>query len=270
MISFPNAKINLGLQITGKLPNGYHEINTCLYPIPLYDVLEAVPAKKTTFDSSGIKIPGNGKDNLVMKAYHLLKKDYQLPELTIHLLKNIPMGAGLGGGSSDAAFMLKMLSDEFQLFLDDMILEDYAAQLGSDCPFFIQNQPAIGTGTGTDLETLDLDLSGLYLTLVNPGVHIGTREAYAGVRPKAATYDLESILKAKDFGHWKKTLTNDFEASVFNQHPSLLDIKSQLYNKGALYAAMSGSGATVFGIFEEDPAAIDFEDKSFFTKTMSL
>lgn len=270
MISFPNAKINLGLQITGKLSNGYHEINTCLYPIPLYDVLEAVPAKKTSFESSGIEIPGDNKQNLVLKAYQLLKKDFQLPELNIHLLKQIPMGAGLGGGSADAAFMLKMLSDEFQLFLDDLILEEYASQLGSDCPFFIQNIPAIGSGTGIELEPITLDLSGNHLILINPGLHIGTEEAYAGVSLKTPDYDLGTLLETKDFTAWKESLVNDFELSVFERYPLLSELKSQLYDNGACYAAMSGSGSTIFGIFNENPPVINFGDKSFFIKTMSL
>lgn len=263
MISFPNAKINLGLQITDKLPNGYHAINTCFYPIAITDALEAVPAKKTTFTSTGIDIPGNEKDNLVLKAYRLLKKDYQLPELDIHLLKKIPLGAGLGGGSADAAFMLNMLSEEYQLFLDDSILEYYASELGSDCPFFIQNTPAIGTGTGTDLEAIALDLSGLYLQIVNPGIHVSTQSAYAGVTPKAAEYNLEKLLLSKNFGQWKTSLINDFEESVFSTYPLLAQLKSSLYSSGAVYAAMSGSGSTVFGIFDSKPQPLENSAFSF-------
>ena len=263
MISFPNAKINLGLQITDKLPNGYHAINTCFYPIPITDALEAIPAKKTSFTSTGIDIPGNGKDNLVLKAYRLLKKDYQLPELDIHLLKKIPLGAGLGGGSSDAAFMLKMLSDEYQLFLDDSILEYYASALGSDCPFFIQNTPAIGTGTGTDLEHIELDLKGHYLQIINPGIHVSTQSAYAGVTPKPAGYDLEELLLYGNFNHWKASLVNDFEESVFALHPELAEIKSSLYTSGAVYAAMSGSGSTIFGIFKSKPQPLEVSAFSF-------
>lgn len=263
MISFPNAKINLGLQITGKLPNGYHAINSCLYPIPITDALEAIPVKKTTFTSTGIDIPGNDKDNLVLKAYRLLKKDYQLPELDIHLLKKIPLGAGLGGGSSDAAFMLKMLSEEFQLFLDDSILEYYAGELGSDCPFFIQNTAAIGTGTGTDLTPISLDLSGLYLQIINPGIHISTQAAYAGVTPKAAEFNLEELLLSKDFSQWKNFLINDFEESVFTLHPELALLKSSRYEAGASYSAMSGSGSTIFGIFDFKPQPLKNSTLSF-------
>lgn len=263
MISFPNAKINLGLSITGKLHNGYHSIESCLFPIPWYDVLEFVPGKKISFSSSGISIPGDDKDNLVLKAYKLLRKDFALPELNIHLHKIIPMGAGLGGGSADASFMLKMLSNEFQLFLDDSVLEEYAAQLGSDCPFFIQNKPAIATGTGTDLATFDLDLTGYWLVMVKPEVHISTQEAYANVTPKPNGVDIKVLLQGKDFRAWRKELINDFEASISPKYPQLAEIKEDFYNNGAVYAAMSGSGSTMFGLFEKEPVELDalFENK---------
>lgn len=251
MLSFPNAKINLGLQITGKLPSGFHTINSCLYPIPWCDALEFVEAKKTSFQSTGIPIPGAEKNNLVLKAYRLLKKDMTLPELAIHLHKVIPMGAGLGGGSADAAFILKALNDHYQLFLDDSLLEDYAAQLGSDCPFFIQNQPALATGTGTELTPLNLSLEGLYLVVINPGIHISTQTAYAGVSPKSSKTDLPELLLSKNFDRWKKELINDFESSLFDKYPTLKNLKSELYDMGALYASMSGSGSTMFGIFSE-------------------
>jgi len=263
MISFPNAKINLGLQITDRLPNGFHSINTCLYPIPITDALEALPSQKTTFNSNGIVIPGNEKDNLVLKAYKLLKKDYPFPELSIHLLKKIPLGAGLGGGSADAAFMLRMLNNEFQLFLDDSILEYYAEQLGSDCPFFIQNIPAIGSGTGTELSPIEVSLKGLHLLIINPGIHVSTKSAYAGVSPKKAVYNLEEVLLSRDFKRWKTTLSNDFEASVFKQHDTLKTLKNSIYEAGASYASMSGSGSTLFGIFETNPQPIDNSTFSF-------
>ncbi|WP_339608469.1 4-(cytidine 5'-diphospho)-2-C-methyl-D-erythritol kinase [uncultured Roseivirga sp.] len=253
MVTFPNAKINLGLSITGKLHNGYHSIESCLYPIPWCDVLEFILGKKISFSSSGIAIPGEDKDNLVLKAYKLLRKDFGLPELNIHLHKIIPMGAGLGGGSADAAYMLKMLNNEFQLFLDDSVLEDYAAQLGSDCPFFIQNKPAIATGTGTDLEVFDLDLSGMWMLLIKPDVHISTQEAYANVTPKPNEADLKSLLESKDFTLWREKLVNDFEASIFPNHPALREIKEALYQNGAVYAAMSGSGSTLFGLYTKKP-----------------
>jgi 4-diphosphocytidyl-2-C-methyl-D-erythritol kinase len=257
MISFPNAKINLGLFITDRLTNGYHQIESCLFPIPWTDILEFVPSKKLEFNTSGIEIPGNDKDNLVLKAYKLLRQDFALPDLSIHLHKIIPMGAGLGGGSSDASHMIKMINNEFRLFLDESILEDYAAQLGSDCPFFIQNKPAIATGTGTDLKTIDLNLKGHWLALIKPDVHISTQAAYAGVSPKSNPIDLEGLLLSKDFDRWKAELSNEFEISIFPQFPILNDIKTGFYESGALYAAMSGSGSTIFGIFDKEPHLAD-------------
>jgi 4-diphosphocytidyl-2-C-methyl-D-erythritol kinase len=271
MLTFPNAKINLGLQITEKLSNGYHAINSCLYPIPLKDALEFVPAKKkTAFNSSGSSIPSDGKDNLVLRAYKLLKKDFQLPELNIHLHKNIPTGAGLGGGSSDAAFMLKALSDYYQLFLDDSFLESYAAQLGSDCPFFIQNKPAIASGTGTELEPCNVNLSCYHLVLIHPGLHISTKEAYAGTTPKEPEHQLKEILEKSDISTWRETLVNDFEESIFKIQPILAEIKAELYEQGAIYAAMSGSGSSLFGIYKEQPPIIKAFSEKFFYRTMSL
>ncbi|WP_422354171.1 4-(cytidine 5'-diphospho)-2-C-methyl-D-erythritol kinase [Roseivirga pacifica] len=269
MLVFPNAKINLGLQITEKLPNGYHAINTCFYPVPITDALEFIEAKKTTFSSSGIDIPVSEKQNLVLKAYQLLKKDYQLPNISIHLLKQIPIGAGLGGGSADAAFMLTALNEYFQLFLDASILEDYAAQLGSDCPFFIENKPALATGTGTELTPFEFSLRGHWLVLVNPGIHISTQAAYAGVSPKASATNLEELLQSMDFDRWKSELINDFEASIFPQTPKLAEIKTQLYTLGANYAAMSGSGSTMFGIFKHEPQLkADFFDNLYVKKVL--
>ncbi len=271
MLVFPNAKINLGLQITEKLSNGYHAINTCFYPIPLKDALEFVPSQnKSTFTSSGSSIPSDGKDNLVLRAYKLLKKDFQLPEIDIHLFKNIPIGAGLGGGSSDAAFMLQALNQHFQLFLDDSFLETYAEQLGSDCPFFIYNEPAFATGTGTELEPFELSLKGMHLLLIHPGIHISTQAAYAGVTPKPSTFDLKELVQSKDFNLWKDLLVNDFEESVFKSEPLLVEIKNELYNHGACYAAMSGSGSSIFGLFEQQPSDISAFQEKFFYQNISL
>ncbi|TVP47989.1 MAG: 4-(cytidine 5'-diphospho)-2-C-methyl-D-erythritol kinase [Mongoliibacter sp.] len=263
MISFPNAKINLGLHITSKRNDGYHELETCMVPIPLFDALEMIPTKKLAFESTGLSIPGESKDNLILKAYQLLRKDFNdLPPIHIHLHKNIPMGAGLGGGSADAAFSLNLMNRLFDLYLDDWMLEEYAAKLGSDCAFFIQNTPKIATGRGEILETTDLDLKGKHLYLVNPKIHIGTREAYAGVKPKAPEINLKEVLS--DMGRWKKELINDFEVSVFPQHPEIANIKNQLYDMGAFYAAMSGSGSTVFGLFNEAPRTYQWP-KDYFT-----
>ncbi len=268
MISFPNAKINLGLQIVERLPNGYHQINSCLYPIPWSDVLEVVPSKKTSFTSTGITIP-SGDDNIILKAYRLLKKDYALPEISIHLHKSIPIGAGMGGGSSDGAFTLKLLSEENQLFLDETTLESYAEELGSDCPFFIKNKPALASGTGTELETIPLDLSGMHLLVINPGIHISTKEAYDNISPKPVNMDLKELLLTKDFKLWKKSLVNDFEMSIFSKYPQLCEIKDMLYENGASYAAMSGSGSTMFGLFQEKPQNL-VSDENWIVKSLIL
>lgn len=262
MICFPNAKINLGLHITSKRRDGYHDIETCMVPIPLHDALEVVVDKKTVFDVSGLAIPGDEKDNLILKALKLLRKDFNdLPNVHIHLLKNIPMGAGLGGGSADAAFALTLMNRLFDLHLENWFLEDYAAQLGSDCAFFVENTPKIATGRGEILEHVDITLEGDHVLLVKPPIHIGTKEAYAGVKPQSPKLRLKEILKDKSL--WKENLVNDFEESIFPAHPELAAIKKQLYNMGAYYAAMSGSGSTVFGLFQSKPKTLAWEGKYF-------
>lgn len=262
MISFPNAKINLGLHITSKRKDGYHEIETCMVPIPLYDALEMIIDKKSSWNSSGLAIPGDPKDNLILKAEKLMKKDFQgLPNLNIHLHKNIPMGAGLGGGSADGAFALKLMNNLFDLHLDDFFLEEYAAELGSDCPFFIENTPKIARGRGEILEPIDLSLKGSYLVLINPGIHVGTKEAYAGVTPAPPKVKLEEVLS--DRSRWKAELVNDFELSIFKNHPAIAKIKEKMYSAGAYYAAMSGSGSSVFGLFGEIPKKINWPENFF-------
>ncbi len=252
MIQYPNAKINLGLHITSKRTDGYHEVSSCLYPIPLCDALEIILSKKTTFASTGISIPGKEEDNLILKAYKLLQKDFPgLPPIAVHLHKVIPIGAGLGGGSADAGFALSLMNRLFDLFLDDWLLEEYAAKLGSDCPFFIQNTPKLVSGRGEMMEEISVDLSGRWLVLVNPNIHISTKEAYAGVTPKAPQHDLQKVLL--DPLRWKGELINDFEQSIFGKYPLLDEVKQSLYAKGAFYAAMSGSGSTLFGLFDQPP-----------------
>lgn len=252
MLTFPNAKINLGLQVTEKRKDGFHNLVTCMYPVPLTDALEIILAKKTIFTSSGIAIPGSEKDNLILKAYQLLKRDFNdLPPIAIHLHKAIPIGAGLGGGSADAAFALKAMNKLFDLYLEDWFLEDYAAQLGSDCAFFIENTPKIATGRGEILKAIDLELKGKWLVLVNPNIHIGTKEAYVGIKPKQPEVDLRVILA--DRQRWKDELVNDFEYGIFEIHPEIKAIKESLYEQGAFYSAMSGSGSTVFGLFDKEP-----------------
>ena len=250
MISFPNAKINLGLNIVSKREDGYHNIESCFYPIPWYDSLEVIKAASFSFHSYGLDIPGDNSSNLCVKAYELIRADHDIPPVEIHLLKNIPMGAGLGGGSADGAFTLKMLNDLFELGLSDEKLESYALQLGSDCPFFIKNQPAIAKGRGEELEAIELDLSGYHLGIHNPGIHVSTKEAYSGIVPQLPPISIVSIIRTP-LKEWKDSIVNDFETSIFPNHPAIAELKQDMYDTGAVYASMTGSGSTVFGLFGE-------------------
>ncbi|GHT40502.1 4-diphosphocytidyl-2-C-methyl-D-erythritol kinase [Bacteroidia bacterium] len=255
MLTFPNAKINLGLNIVAKRPDGYHDIETVFYPIPLCDALEIVPARTApTFTQTGILVDGDPANNLVMRACNLLKADFDLPELDIYLQKNIPFGAGLGGGSADAAFMLKLLNDYAQLGLTASQLEDYARLLGADCPFFIQNKPVFAEGIGDVFSPVTVSLKGYYLWLIKPNIHVSTRDAYAEVKPHRPEVGIQEIIKTP-VEAWRGRLVNDFEESVGAKFPEIRAIRQFLYAHGALYAAMSGSGSAVFGIFAEDPRA---------------
>lgn len=255
MITFPNAKINLGLNIVSKRPDGYHNLETIFYPIPLRDsleigVLDSSHNKSYKFHQSGIKLEGDASTNLVVKAYNLLKEEYKLPPIEIYLHKNIPTGAGLGGGSADAAFMLKLLNDKFSLNLSTSQLENYAATLGADCAFFIQNKPTFAEGIGTKFTPIDLDLKGYDLFLIKPDLFISTQMAFAKIKPQPAKhspYKLASL----PLEEWRTKLTNDFEDSLFPELPQLAEIKDYLYNNGAIYASLSGSGSTVYGIFKD-------------------
>ncbi|MBW3544417.1 MAG: 4-(cytidine 5'-diphospho)-2-C-methyl-D-erythritol kinase [Bacteroidetes bacterium] len=266
MILFPNAKINLGLNITAKRKDGFHDIVSCLYPIGWQDVLEVIGAqKKTELKVSGHEIPGStdkgvDKNNLVFRAYELLRKDYDLPPVQIHLHKLIPIGAGLGGGSANAAFMLKAVNEMFQLFLDDFILEDYASRLGSDCPFFIRNKPVLALERGDVFEELQLNLQGSHLLVVKPSVHVSTAEAYAGVKPRMPKHSIREVLETQPISAWRELLHNDFEDSIFPKYPQIRDLKTQLYDSGALYASMSGSGSAVYGIFQDNPPVLTLAD----------
>jgi len=251
MITFPNAKINLGLNIVRKREDGYHDIESCFYPIPWKDGLEVIASTKFSFHSYGLQIPGNSNENLCVKAYELLKEKYDIPSAEIHLLKKIPMGAGLGGGSADGAFTLSTLNDVFDLGISTNELKELALQLGSDCPFFIQNEPAIAKGRGEILEGVDINLSGYYLGIQNPGIHISTKEAYSGVVPKTPEIEVSEILKMP-LNTWKEQLKNDFEASIFENYPEIADLKKEMYSSGAIYASMTGSGSTVYGVFKQE------------------
>ena len=248
MVVFPNAKINIGLNIISKRTDGYHNIQSCFYPVETSDILEILPSDKLQFSSTGLAIPGERQHNLCLKAYRLLKADYDIPAVHIHLHKLIPIGAGLGGGSSDATFTLKTLNTLFELGIDDDNLEHYAAQLGSDCPFFVRNKPVLASGTGNEFSAIDLDLSNFQIKIDYPDIHIGTQEAYAGVTPKHPEHSIADIIE-KPLEEWKGLLVNDFEESILKSHPTIRQAKEQMYAQGALYASMTGSGSAVYGIF---------------------
>ena len=250
MICFPNAKINLGLHITGKRSDGYHTIETIFYPIPLTDSLEAIKSKKMSFKITGMKLESPPEDNLVMKAYDLMSKNYNIPPLDIYLTKAIPSGAGLGGGSADAAFALRLINDLCEYNISEDKLKKMAASIGADCPFFIHNKPVIATGTGNIFKPSDISLKGYTIYIVKPHIAVSTKEAYAGVKPEKPEFSLEK-LSSIPVNKWRDILKNDFEHSVFKKYPVIGEIKDKLYYMGAEYAAMSGSGSSVFGLFND-------------------
>jgi 4-diphosphocytidyl-2-C-methyl-D-erythritol kinase len=250
MIHFPNAKINIGLQITEKRPDGFHNLESCFYPVPLNDLLEIIPAPETSFESSGADIPGDASTNLCLRAYERLKVDFDLPPIQMYLHKLIPIGAGLGGGSADAAFTLRLLNEQFGLALSIEQLETYARRLGSDCAFFIQNRPLYCFEKGDRFQDIDVSLRGYTIVLVYPNLAISTAEAYANVRPRKPASSLRTLLQAP-VGTWRNTIRNDFETSLFPIYPILHAVKQELYQAGAVYASMSGSGSTIYGIFEQ-------------------
>ncbi|MEP2668989.1 MAG: 4-(cytidine 5'-diphospho)-2-C-methyl-D-erythritol kinase [Cyclobacteriaceae bacterium] len=253
MVSFPFCKINLGLQVVSKRPDGFHNIETCFYPVPWHDVLEIIPSDNFSFTYSGTPIPDDPDGNLCVRSYNQLKELYDLPPVNIHLHKIIPMGAGLGGGSSDAAHTLKIINTLFSLDLSTQQLSEIAAQLGSDCSFFLQNTPMIGTGRGEVLNPINISLDGKFIVIVKPDIHVSTADAYKGVTPDTSRNSLSDILTG-DIKHWKNLLVNDFEESVFSKYPQIKDLKEKLYDGGALYASMSGSGSSVFGLFDSPVA----------------
>lgn len=260
MISFPNAKINIGLQIHEKRTDGYHNIASIFYPVAWADILEIHAYSTFHFESSGLEIPGSVEGNLVYKAFLLLK--HLLPKdagLWVHLHKIIPMGAGLGGGSADGAFALQEINKLYQLGLDIKDLQEYASKLGSDCPFFIQNRPRLCVETGTTFLETSLSLKGKWVLLVNPNLHISTAKAYSGVRPKKPEISLSEAVN-RPIETWRETIINDFEHSLLPEFPVLQKLKADLYAKGALYASMTGSGSTFYGIFEEEPEHSGFHE----------
>lgn len=269
MLTFPNAKINLGLNITEKRPDGYHNLETVFYPIPIEDALEitelqGAPGEKFRLHQAGLEIAGEADNNLVVKAYKLLDEQFHLPPTNIHLFKHIPSGAGLGGGSADAAFMLKLLNEQFGLALTDDALEEYAARLGADCAFFIKNRPVYAEGIGNLFSPITLSLKGYRLWLVKPDIFVSTRDAFARIKPRRPQASLREMVKLP-VEEWKACMVNDFEESVFPQFPAIGEIKEEMYRQGAVYASMSGSGSSVYGLFKADAEVpeVDFGEGTF-------
>ncbi len=256
MISFPNAKINIGLNVIKKRLDGFHDIQSVFYPIELCDILEVIEnpngTSPVTFQSTGIPIPGNKNENLCVKAYNLIAQDYQLPKIKIHLHKIIPIGAGLGGGSSDAAFFIKLINEKFELGISWGEQHNYARQLGSDCSFFITNKPVYAEEKGDTYESINLNLKGYHIVVVYPNIHVNTAEAYNGISPLVPTIALEDTIMKSSVDQWKTTIINDFETSVFKKFPLVESVKQILYDEGAVYASMSGSGSAVYGLFEKE------------------
>lgn len=255
MVTFPNAKINLGLNVVERRSDGYHNIETLFYPIELADILEVLPCDLFYFGTSGISIDSEPEKNLVVKAVNLLKQKFEFPPVKVHLHKVIPYGAGLGGGSSDAAYMLKTLNRLFEIGLSDTQLIKIATSIGADCPFFIENRPAFATGIGNELTPVNIDLSAYQFVLVKPPFGVNTLQAYKEITPQQPKISIKEII-AGPIGDWKGKLINDFEKPVFKMFPEIETIKNKLYDLGAIYAAMSGSGSAFFAFFADN--SIDF------------
>ncbi len=251
MVVFPNCKINLGLHVVSKRKDGYHNIETIFYPVPLKDALEIIPSEtKTIFTASGIPIDAHPENNLCTKAYQLMAKSFHIPPVKIHLHKLIPYGAGLGGGSSNAAFTINTLDKIFELGIPTKKKLEIASKIGADCAFFIQNKAIMAKGIGNIFSEVSLDLTGYYIVIVKPGFGISTKEAYSGVRINKKALNLEEII-AHPVNQWKELLTNDFETHILLKYPGIKAIKQELYNCGAVYASMSGSGSAVYGLFDK-------------------
>ncbi len=255
MVVFPNCKINIGLDILEKRADGFHNLETVFYPVPWMDILEIIPSEKEEFIFEGNAIDCPLNDNLCYKAYQLLKNDFSIPAITLFLYKNIPSGAGLGGGSADAAFTLTTLNQLFSLKIDDEKLQQYVSKLGSDCAFFIKNKPVFASGKGNIFSETDLNLQGYYLLIVKPQIHVSTADAYQMITPEFPKIYLKEAIK-KPISEWKSCIKNDFESPVFTRHPKLEIIKNKIYSLGAKYATMSGSGSAIYGLFENK---IDFK-----------
>lgn len=275
MIVYPNAKINIGLNVVERRPDGYHNLETVFYPIGLQDILEVqelegeVPVEGYRLKVTGTVLEGSPEDNLVVRAWKLLKQDFDLPPVSIGLYKHIPTGAGLGGGSADAAWMVKTLNERFGLGLDEEAMEEYCARLGADCPFFVRNRPVFATGIGNVFHPIALNLQYKQLVLVKPDIFVSTKDAYARVEPRHPERRLPELL-AQPIETWKDTVVNDFEASVFAKYPEIAAIKDRMYDLGALYASMSGSGSSVFGIFDDPVENVDEVFSGMFCRQREL
>ncbi|MCB0761130.1 MAG: 4-(cytidine 5'-diphospho)-2-C-methyl-D-erythritol kinase [Flavobacteriales bacterium] len=253
MVIFPNAKINLGLQVLRKRPDGYHDLSSVFYPVPIADSLEILPSSRPThFTIWNRDIPGDLNQNLILRAYRLLRETYNLPEVEIHLIKNIPMGAGLGGGSADATFALCALNDLFSLQLSSDTLEDLALELGSDCPFFVTNRPALVHGRGEHLTAIPHILRNTHILVVSPETHVSTAEAFGGIAPNDQRPDLAELIQLPR-EQWKHHIANDFEQTIFPLHTELSVIKQWLYDCGAFYASLTGTGSSIYGLFDHLP-----------------
>lgn len=267
MVVFPNAKINIGLNILRKRSDGYHDLETLFFPVGVKDALEyvVIGGTRVNFTNTGLVVGGDPENNIILRAYRLLAEEFPLPGLDIHLHKVIPFGSGLGGGSSDAAFFLRSLNEYFELQLTHDRLKDLTLRLGADCSFFLENRPVIATGRGEIMSPASVSLAGWWLVLVKPPSGVDTREAYTGVTPREYPLDFRAILEAGPDG-WKETIRNDFEESLFPRYPEIGGIKQILYRQGAVYASMSGSGSSVYGIFRETPliGPADFPGDYFF------
>ncbi len=264
MISFPNCKINIGLYVINKRTDGFHNIETVFYPIEVNDALDIIksPDGKFSFQSSGIKMDGNIEHNLVVKAYRLLEKEFNIPAVHIYLLKKIPHSAGLGGGSSDAAFTLMKLNEIFELNLSILQLQLYASKLGSDCAFFIENRPILAKSKGDNFKDIEVDLKGYNIFIAKPNIHVKTTEAYSLINPHKKSPMLEKLI-SEPISYWRNSIINDFEKVVFKKFPEIEKIKDTFYTNGAIYAAMSGSGSAVYGIFKDSIPTIDFPKDYF-------
>lgn len=252
LISFPGCKINIGLNIVSKRNDGFHDLQSIFYPVSWSDVLEIHVAKESNLFNYGTSLRISNEENIVWQAFQLLKREYDLPPLEIHLLKNVPNGAGLGGGSANGSATLNLLNQKFNLKIPTEKLLNYSAILGSDCPFFIENKPALVKGRGEILNETNLSLKGFYIQIINPNIHISTQLAFSKITPKKPEFELEE-LSALDISNWKNYLFNDFEESVFEKYPLIKSIKDEMYEKGALYSSMTGTGSSVYGIFKEKP-----------------